>query len=48
MYMAEIPVLPGCQAWADTHDETLSILESVAEEFIASYKEHGENSLSVR
>ena len=42
MYMAEVPVLPGCQAWADTAEETLSILESVAEEFIASYKEHGE------
>ena len=42
MYMAEIPVLPGCQAWADTPDETPSILESVADEFMASYKEHGE------
>ena len=42
MYMAEIPVLPGCQAWADTAAETLRVLESVAEEFIASYKDHGE------
>ena len=42
MYMAEVPVLPGCQAWADTPDEALSILSSVATEFIASYKEHGD------
>ena len=42
MYMAEIPVLPGCQAWAGTQEETIDILTSVAEEFIASYKENGE------
>ena len=42
MFMAEIPVLPGCQAWADTKEKTVEILTSVAEEFIASYKEHGE------
>ena len=42
MYMAEIPVLPGCQAWGDTPEETIDILTSVAEEFIASYREHGE------
>jgi predicted RNase H-like HicB family nuclease len=42
MYMAEIPVLPGCRAWAGTRDETLDILTSVAQEFIASYKAHGE------
>ena len=43
MYMAEVPVLPGCQAWADTPDEALRILSSVAREFIASYKEHGDD-----
>ena len=42
MYMAEIPVLPGCQAWAGTQEETIDILTTVAEEFIASYKENGE------
>ena len=42
MYMAEIPVLPGCRAWAATRDDTLEILTSVAQEFIASYKAHGE------
>ena len=42
MYMAEIPVLPGCQAWADTPEETIDILTSVAEQFLASYKEHGD------
>lgn len=41
-FMAEVPVLPGCQAWADTPQETIEILTSVAEEFIASYKEHGD------
>lgn len=42
MYMAEIPVLPGCQAWGDTPEETIDILTSVAEQFLASYKEHGD------
>ena len=42
MYMAEIPVLPGCQAWGDTPEETIDILTSVAGEFIASYRENGE------
>ena len=42
MYMAEIPVLPGCRAWANSPQEVRSILESVAEEFIASYAEHGD------
>ena len=42
MFMAEVPVLPGCQAWAATGKETVDILTSVAEEFIASYKAHGD------
>ena len=42
MYMAEIPVLPGCRAWADTAAETVDILTSVAKEFIASYEAHGD------
>ena len=41
-YVAEIPALPGCRAWGDTPEETLWILESVAQAFIDSYLEHGE------
>ncbi len=33
-YMAEIPDLPGCRAWADTPDEAIEILESLAPSFI--------------
>jgi len=40
-YMAEIPVLPGCRAWGGTPAETLEYLQSVATEFILSYKVHG-------
>ena len=40
MYMAEIPVLPGCRAWGATSADALDILTSVAEGFIASYKAH--------
>lgn len=42
MYLAEIPILPGCRAWGDTPDEALSNLRSVASQFIASYQEHGD------
>ena len=38
--MAEIPVLPGCRAWGSTPAETLEYLQSVATEFILSYKTH--------
>ena len=41
-YVAEIPALPGCRAWGDTPEETLWILEGVAQAFIDSYLEHGE------
>ena len=40
LYMAEIPSLPGCSAWAETPEEALDILVSVAREFIASYEAH--------
>jgi len=40
-YMAEIPVLPGCRAWGDTPAETLEYLQSVATQFILSYKTRG-------
>ena len=38
-YMAEIPDLPGCRAWAETANATLAELPTVAEQFILSYKE---------
>lgn len=41
-YMAEIPVLPGCRAWGSTPAETLEYLQSVATQFILSYKSHGD------
>ena len=41
MYLAEVPALPGCRAWADTPEEALWILEGNAEAFIASYRERG-------
>lgn len=41
LYMAEIPRLPGCRAWADTANEALAELSAVAEQFILSYKERG-------
>ena len=41
LYMAEIPELPGCRAWAETASETLAELSTVAEQFILSYKERG-------
>ena len=41
MYMAEIPILPGCRAWGHTPAEALDNLRSVAAEFILSYQHHG-------
>ena len=41
MYLAEVPSLPGCRAWADTPEEALWILEGNAEAFIASYRKRG-------
>ena len=41
-YMAEIPALPGCQAWGDTPEETIETLQSVAAAFIDLYEENGE------
>ena len=40
-YMAEIPELPGCRAWAETPKETLAELCTVAEHFILSYQNRG-------
>ncbi len=42
MYLAEVPVLPGCRAWGTTAEEALFILEGVAADYIASCEEHGD------
>ena len=42
MFMAEVPALPGCRAWAETHAEVLEILTDVAAQFIQSYRHHGD------
>ena len=42
MYVAEVPILPGCMAWGETEAEALRILEGVAADFIQSYKEHND------
>ena len=39
-YMAEVPILPGCRAWGETPSEALDNLQSVAGEFILSYRKH--------
>ena len=41
LYRAEIPVLPGCRAWAETANETITELSTVAEQFILSYQDRG-------
>ena len=43
LYMAEIPALPGCRAWEENPRETLKSLADVAEAFILSYRERGED-----
>ena len=42
MYLAEVPVLPGCRAWGATAEEALFNLEGVAADFISSYEDHGD------
>ena len=42
MFLAEVPVLPGCRAWGATAEEALVNLEGVAADFIASYQRHGD------
>ncbi len=43
LYMAEIPELPGCRAWAETANQTLTELSTVAEQFILSYRNRGKS-----
>lgn len=42
MYLAEVPILPGCRAWGTTAEEAVFNLEDVAADFIASCEEHGD------
>ncbi len=42
MYLAEVPVLPGCRAWGTTAEEALHNLDGVAADYIASCMEHGD------
>ena len=41
-YMAEVPLLPGCRAWGDSAAEALENLQSVATQFIESYRSAGD------
>lgn len=41
LYMAEVPELPGCRAWAETANAALAELSIVAEQFLLSYKDRG-------
>ncbi len=43
LYMAEIPALPGCRAWAETANAVLAELSTVAEQFILSYQDRGKS-----
>jgi predicted RNase H-like HicB family nuclease len=40
-YVAEVPILAGCRAWGDTGAEAIENLQSVASEFIRSFRAHG-------
>lgn len=41
LYMAEVPVLPGCRAWGETPSQVLEYVQGVAEAFIESYHDRG-------
>ena len=41
LYVVEAPDLPGCCAWGSTLDEARDNLQSVAESFLALYREQG-------
>ena len=41
MYMAEVPLLPGCRAWGETPSQVLEYVQGVAEAFIESYQDRG-------
>lgn len=41
LYMAEVPVLPGCRAWGETPSQVLEYVQGVAEAFIEAYHDRG-------
>ena len=41
-YLAEVPYLPGCRAWGDTATEAFENVQSVAAQFIESYRSAGD------
>ena len=41
MYLAEVPLLPGCRAWAETPSQALEYVQGIAEAFIESYQDRG-------
>ena len=43
LYLAEVPLLPGCRAWGTTPEEATFNLEGVAADFIASYRDHDDD-----
>ena len=43
MYLAEVPILPGCRAWGATAEEALFNLQGVAADCIASCEDHGDD-----
>ncbi len=42
-FMAEVPAIPGCRAWGDTPNEALENVQSVAAQFIESYRSAGDS-----
>ena len=42
MFLAEVPLLPGCRAWGDTPSRALEYVQGVAEAFIELYFEDGD------
>ena len=43
LFMAEIPELPGCRAWAETANQAVAELSTVAEQFLLSYRDRGKS-----
>ena len=42
LYLAEMPLLPGCRAWGQTPSEALEYVQGVAVAFIESYRDWGD------
>ena len=41
LYMAEVPLLPGCRAWGEPPSLVLEYVQGVVEAFIESYHDRG-------